>query len=83
MWVPPPPSPPPTFSLSPFFPSLSYLSLSLFLSSTIKEIIVDMEEMVLDMLRAFYAANRQAKPHRIIFYRDGVSEGQFKQVMLD
>lgn len=46
-----------------------------------KEIIVDMEEMVLDMLRAFYAANRQAKPHRIIFYRDGVSEGQFKQVI--
>ncbi len=45
-----------------------------------QEIIVEMKDMVKDMLKQFYRANRQAKPHRIIFYRDGVSEGQFKQV---
>lgn len=48
-----------------------------------KEIIVDMKEMVKDMLIKFYRTNRQAKPERIIFYRDGVSEGQFKQVRLN
>lgn len=31
------------------------------------------------MLIQFYKSTR-FKPHRIIFYRDGVSEGQFQQV---
>lgn len=37
--------------------------------------------MVRDLLRSFYRETGQ-KPKRIIFYRDGVSEGQFYQVLL-
>ncbi|KAI3450653.1 hypothetical protein Pfo_007318 [Paulownia fortunei] len=37
--------------------------------------------MIRELLIAFYKSTRQ-KPHRIIFYRDGVSEGQFNQVLL-
>lgn len=43
------------------------------------EIIEDLKEMVKDLLKAFYHETRQ-KPLRIIFYRDGVSEGQFAAV---
>ncbi|KAL1482935.1 hypothetical protein MTO96_013348 [Rhipicephalus appendiculatus] len=43
------------------------------------EIIEDLKEMVKDLLKAFYQETRQ-KPLRIIFYRDGVSEGQFAAV---
>ncbi|XP_015077849.1 protein argonaute 5-like [Solanum pennellii] len=38
--------------------------------------------MIMDLLKAFYAATK-IKPERIIFYRDGVSEGQFNQVLLE
>ncbi|KAL5724263.1 hypothetical protein ACHQM5_007545 [Ranunculus cassubicifolius] len=37
--------------------------------------------MFRDLLRSFHKATGQ-KPSRIIFYRDGVSEGQFYQVLL-
>ncbi|KAK4490521.1 hypothetical protein RD792_001201 [Penstemon davidsonii] len=37
--------------------------------------------MIRELLIAFYKSTGQ-KPHRIIFYRDGVSEGQFNQVLL-
>ncbi|PIA35484.1 hypothetical protein AQUCO_03500088v1 [Aquilegia coerulea] len=37
--------------------------------------------MIKDLLRSFYDATGR-KPSRIIFYRDGVSEGQFQQVLL-
>ncbi|KAL5721684.1 argonaute 1B [Ranunculus cassubicifolius] len=37
--------------------------------------------MIKDLLRSFHKATGQ-KPSRIIFYRDGVSEGQFYQVLL-
>lgn len=37
--------------------------------------------MIRELLIAFRRATNQ-KPHRIIFYRDGVSEGQFSQVLL-
>ncbi|OIW05841.1 hypothetical protein TanjilG_23627 [Lupinus angustifolius] len=37
--------------------------------------------MIRELLRAFYQTAR-VKPARIIFYRDGVSEGQFSQVLL-
>lgn len=33
-----------------------------------------------ELLLAFYKSTNQ-KPHRIIFYRDGVGEGQFSQVL--
>lgn len=36
--------------------------------------------MIRELLMSFYKSTRQ-KPHRIIFYRDGVSEGQFSQVL--
>ncbi|KAL3681567.1 hypothetical protein R1sor_024523 [Riccia sorocarpa] len=39
--------------------------------------------MVRDHLLSFMQANGQRKPERIIFYRDGVSEGQFYQVLLN
>ncbi|KAF9123989.1 hypothetical protein BGW39_008545 [Mortierella sp. 14UC] len=46
------------------------------------ETIHDLEGMVVELLRAFYAATRK-QPERILFYRDGVSEGQFAQVLRD
>ena len=45
-----------------------------------QEIITDMKEMVKGMMRAFYRANNRVKPEHILFYRDGVSEGQFQTV---
>lgn len=42
----------------------------------------DLQEMVMELMQDFRARNRDCKPHRIIFYRDGVSEGQFEQVYL-
>jgi eukaryotic translation initiation factor 2C len=44
-----------------------------------QEIINDLAVMVKDLLVQFYRSTR-FKPTRIIFYRDGVSEGQFQQV---
>ncbi|KAH6826003.1 Argonaute family protein [Perilla frutescens var. hirtella] len=37
--------------------------------------------MIRELLVSFYKSTK-LKPHRIIFYRDGVSEGQFSQVLL-
>jgi len=44
------------------------------------EIIQDMEAIMKKHLLYFYKSTRQQKPKRIIFYRDGVSEGQFLEV---
>jgi len=44
------------------------------------EIISDLANMVKNMLRTFYQVSGK-KPERILFYRDGVSEGQFEQVL--
>ena len=44
-----------------------------------QEIIEDLSYMVRELLIQFYKSTR-FKPTRIIFYRDGVSEGQFQQV---
>ncbi|XP_077505791.1 protein argonaute-2-like isoform X2 [Amblyomma americanum] len=43
------------------------------------EIIMDLKGMMKEMLVAFYRATRH-KPEKIIFFRDGVSEGQFMEV---
>ena len=43
------------------------------------EIIADLGSMVKELLKAFYQSCGQ-KPERILFYRDGVSEGQFQEV---
>ena len=47
-----------------------------------QEIINDLAVMVKELLVEFYKANRKLKPSKIIFYRDGVSEGQFDQVLV-
>ncbi|XP_057440069.1 protein argonaute 1-like [Lotus japonicus] len=38
--------------------------------------------MIKELLISFFRATNQRKPERIIFYRDGVSEGQHHQVLL-
>jgi len=46
-----------------------------------QEIIQELSTMVRDLLMQFYRSTH-FKPTRIIFYRDGVSEGQFMQVLV-
>ncbi|KAJ3089546.1 eukaryotic translation initiation factor 2C, 2 [Quaeritorhiza haematococci] len=36
-----------------------------------------------EIVNEYYAANNQLKPARIIYYRDGVSEGQFGEVLTE
>jgi len=45
-----------------------------------QEIIEDLSAMVKELLLNFYRTTT-FKPTRIIFYRDGVSDGQFSQVL--
>lgn len=40
----------------------------------------DLKSTIRRLLVTFYKNTNGMKPKRIIFYRDGVSEGQFKQV---
>ena len=44
------------------------------------ETIVDIGGMCKELLRAFFHSTGK-KPERILFYRDGVSEGQFSHVL--
>jgi len=46
-----------------------------------QEIIADLSAMVKEHLVMFYKSTGGYKPHRIIMYRDGVSEGQFPHVL--
>nr|TKW34679.1 hypothetical protein SEVIR_2G321800v2 [Setaria viridis] len=45
-----------------------------------QELIDGLEDIVKELLRAFEQGSRR-RPKQLIFYRDGVSEGQFKQVL--
>ncbi|XP_069693993.1 protein argonaute-2-like isoform X2 [Periplaneta americana] len=45
------------------------------------EIIEDLEKIMKAHLLFFYKNTDRQKPQRIIFFRDGVSEGQFQQVL--
>ncbi|CAM1327792.1 AGO1 (predicted) [Pycnogonum litorale] len=45
------------------------------------EIIFDLKLMVKNLLLTYYNKTKGQKPQNIIFYRDGVSEGQFVQVL--
>lgn len=45
------------------------------------EIIENLDEIVKELLIRFYKHSK-CKPNKILFYRDGVSEGQFEQVYL-
>ncbi|XP_046672278.1 protein argonaute-2 isoform X2 [Homalodisca vitripennis] len=46
-----------------------------------QEIIQELSSMVRELLIMFYKSTGGYKPHRIILYRDGVSEGQFLHVL--
>lgn len=46
-----------------------------------RELIDDLSEMIKKLLLAFYKATPKLKPHKIFYYRDGVSEGQFRAVL--
>lgn len=58
----------------------SRYSASVRVQSHRQEIIAELSSMVRELLIQFYQATNH-KPCRIIFYRDGVSEGQFEQVI--
>lgn len=45
------------------------------------EIIQDLRAMTASLLRAYRKSNSDRKAQRVIFYRDGVSEGQFDEVV--
>ncbi|KAK0073829.1 hypothetical protein PV325_009163, partial [Microctonus aethiopoides] len=45
-----------------------------------QEIILNLEEIVIEQLK-IYHKNNKSKPNKILFYRDGVSEGEFPTVM--
>jgi eukaryotic translation initiation factor 2C len=46
-----------------------------------EEIIVNLSDMVKELLMGFYRSTGGRKPEKILFYRDGVSEGQFAAVL--
>ncbi len=46
-----------------------------------KEVIMDLASMVAELLKIFYHENGQIAPQRILFYRDGLSESQFHEVV--
>ena len=58
----------------------SRYSASIRIQSGRTEIIADLANMVKELLKTFYQTCGR-KPDRILFYRDGVSEGQFSQVL--
>ena len=55
------------------------MSLMIFIALRPQEFIVDLGSMVQEMLIQFYQTTH-FKPSKIIFYQDGVSEGQLQQV---
>ncbi|CAD7705067.1 unnamed protein product [Ostreobium quekettii] len=46
-----------------------------------QEVIADLKGIVKELMIQFYQTTGQKKPERIVFYRDGVSEGQFQEVL--
>uniref|UniRef100_A0A7I4BJB0 Argonaute family member n=1 Tax=Physcomitrium patens TaxID=3218 RepID=A0A7I4BJB0_PHYPA len=45
------------------------------------EIILNLQELVLDLLREWHQANRHCLPQVIILFRDGVGQSQFQEVL--
>ncbi|KAF8911818.1 Protein argonaute 10, partial [Dissophora ornata] len=45
------------------------------------EVMGDLEDLVHQLLIAFRGRHQNRSPERILFYRDGVSEGQYAEVM--
>ncbi|CAK5264708.1 unnamed protein product [Mycena citricolor] len=56
---------------------------SMRIQETKKEMVTEMEDMMVERLKAFQGRNQNKLPDRILVYRDGVSEGQFKIVRED
>ncbi|GAA6012880.1 hypothetical protein JCM11491_006211 [Sporobolomyces phaffii] len=46
-----------------------------------EELMVDLDEMVYELLMRFKQANPKVKPERLIFIRDGISEGEFARAL--
>jgi hypothetical protein len=44
------------------------------------ELVADLDVPVKELLVTFYQQNRGVKPEAIVFFRDGVSEGEYDQV---
>ncbi|CAL7936033.1 unnamed protein product [Xylocopa violacea] len=63
-----------------FDPVAFQYNIELRLQSPREEMIRDLEEIMISQLKFFYMKTRY-KPRKLIFYRDGVGEGQLKQVM--
>ncbi|KAL4551142.1 hypothetical protein Ndes2526B_g05451 [Nannochloris sp. 'desiccata'] len=47
----------------------------------VEEIITDLKDIAKELLVEFYRTTNGKRPERLFFYRDGVSEGQFDQVV--
>ena len=45
-----------------------------------KEMVTDLEEMIIERLRLWQKRNQDRLPNKVIVYRDGVSEGQYDLV---
>lgn len=45
------------------------------------EMVQELEEMILERLRLWQKRNMQRLPNKVVVYRDGVSEGQYKLVL--
>lgn len=61
-------------------PQASRYASAIHVQTSRQEIIGNLKNMVADLMRQFFIST-QRKPARIIFYRDGVSEGQFHEVV--
>jgi eukaryotic translation initiation factor 2C len=45
------------------------------------EIIKDLDKMVVDLLQVFAQSCGNELPNKIVFYRDGVDDGQYQKVL--
>ena len=50
-------------------------------TDTGREVIRDLKKTVKELLKAYYVKNNGVKPEAILFYRDGVSQGEFPKVV--
>lgn len=61
--------------------SLSRYTTRVLIQEHRKEIIVDLQKVVQEMLREFYTANGGKAPTNLVFFRDGVADNQFQAVL--
>jgi len=60
--------------------SVYKVKVSLQYGGQVFEVVKDLQRMVRELLMEFHQYNRGSKPNRIVYFRDGVSEGQFEEV---